>query len=102
MVARPRSDREAEPEWVDAENILADIESLVRTAIQGGAKTLAEVTSQVLPALPHSMHYAATGRVAEAVARLKGINAPRERPWTPVSKSMEIEDWRVPGGSESS
>jgi chromosome partition protein MukF len=102
MVARPRSDREAEPEWVDAENVLADIESLVRTAIQGGAKTLAEVTSQVLPALPHSMHYAATGRVAEAVARLKGINAPRERPWTPVSKSMEIEDWRVPSGSESS
>ena len=100
MVTRPRADREAAPEWVDAENILADIEALVMTAVRGGAKTLADVTSQVLPSLPHSIHYAAAGRVAEVVAHMKAVNAQRERPWMPVSKAMEIEDWRVPGGSE--
>jgi len=101
MVTRPRADREAAPEWVDAENILADIEALVITAVQGGAKTLAEVTSRVLPALPHSVRYAAAGRVAEIITSLKTVHAPRERSWTPVSETMEIEDWRVTGGSES-
>ena len=100
MVTRPRADREAAPEWVDAENILADIEALVMTAVQGGAKTLADVTSQVLPSLPHSIHYAAAGCVAEVIAHMKAVNVQRERPWMPVSKAMEIEDWRVLGGSE--
>ncbi len=101
MVTRPRSDREAIPEWVDAENLLADIEALVVTAVQGGAKTLADIVSQVLPILPHSTHYAAAGRVTEVVARVKAIHASRERPWMPVSETMEIEDWNVPDGSES-
>lgn len=100
MVTRPRADREAAPEWVDAENILADIEALVMTAVQGGARSLAEVTSQVLPALPYSIHYAAAGRVAEVVAHLKAVDAQRERPWMPVTATLELEDWRVPGGSE--
>jgi chromosome partition protein MukF len=100
-VTRPRADREAAPEWVDAESLLADIDALVITAIQGGAKTLAEVTSKILPALPDSARYAAAGRVAEAVARLKTVCVSRERPWMRVSESLEIEDWRISGGSES-
>jgi chromosome partition protein MukF len=47
-VARPRVDRESSPEWVDAENVLADIEALVAKAVKDGAHTLADVTSRVL------------------------------------------------------
>lgn len=97
MVARPRADREFAPEWVDAENALADIEAMVVEAVQEGAHTLVDVTSRVLPALPNSTHYAATGRVADALARLAAVHAERERPWALVRERLEIEDWTVSG-----
>jgi chromosome partition protein MukF len=97
MVARPRVDREFAPEWVDAENALADIEAMVVEAVQEGAHTLVDVTSRVLPALPNSTHYAATGRVADALARLAAVHAERERPWALVRDRLEIEDWTVSG-----
>jgi len=97
VVARLRADREAAPEWVDAENVLADIEALVVEAIEDDAHTLAEVTSRVLPALPEPTHYAAAGRVADTLARAAVVHVERERPWTPVRERLEIEDWTVSG-----
>jgi chromosome partition protein MukF len=97
-VARPRADREMEPEWVDAENAIADIEALVTEAVEAKALTLAEVTSRVLPALPEATHYAAAGRIAEVLARLVAVRAPRQRVWVPVHERLEIENWTVSGG----
>jgi chromosome partition protein MukF len=102
VVARPRADREAAPEWVDAEDALADIEALVASAVAEGAQTLAEVTSRALPSLPVPAHYAATGRVADALARLAAVRAQRERPFAPVSETLEIEDWTVIRGGDVS
>lgn len=102
VVARPRADREASPEWVDAENLLADLEALVRQAVRDGAETLAQVTARVLPALPESTHYAATGRVADVLARVLAVRAERERPWRAVRERLEIEDWTVGEGSGTS
>ena len=97
MVARPRADREFAPEWMDADHALADIEAMVVAAVQQGAHTLVDVTSRVLPALPNSTHYAATGRVADALVRLAAVHAERERPWLLVQERLEIEDWTVSG-----
>lgn len=96
-VARPRVDREAEPEWVEPENLIADIEALVERALEDGAVTLAEVSTRVLPNLPEPMRYAATGRVADAVARQARVRSERERPWAPLLERFEIEDWVVDG-----
>jgi chromosome partition protein MukF len=82
---------------MDAENALADIEAMVVEAVREGAHTLVDVTSRVLPALPNSTHYAATGRVADALARLAAVHAERERPWARVQERLEIEDWTVSG-----
>jgi chromosome partition protein MukF len=97
MVSRPRADREFAPEWVDAENVLADIEAMVVDALEAGGHTLADVTSRILPALPGSTHYAATGRIADALARLAAVYAEHERPWALVRERLEIEDWTVSG-----
>jgi chromosome partition protein MukF len=77
--------------------VLADLEALVRSALDDGAVTLAEVTTHVLSNLPENMHYAATGRVADAVARVRTVRVDRERPWAAVRESLEIEDWAVLG-----
>jgi chromosome partition protein MukF len=94
-VARPRTDRENDPEWVDAENVLAGIDAAVAKALDDGACSLAGVTSAVVPALAEATRYAATGRVVDAVARVAVVWAERERPWTPVHETLEIEDWMV-------
>jgi chromosome partition protein MukF len=96
-VTRLRADREAAPEWVDAENLLANIDALVGRAVDDGAVTLAEVTSRVLPALPDGAHYAAAGRIADAVARIAAVRSERERPWASVRAQLELEDWTVLG-----
>jgi chromosome partition protein MukF len=100
-VTRPRTDREAKPEWVEAENLFADIEALVQEVLTEGAETLAEVTSRVLPILPEPVHYAATGRIAEAMARRARVRSERERPWVPVLETLEVEDWAVDRGGAS-
>ncbi len=96
LVSRPRTDREAPPEWVDAENALADVDTMAAGAVEAGARTLAEVTSRLLPALPDATHYAATGRIADAVARLAAVSTDRERAWVPIRERLEIEDWVIP------
>lgn len=95
VVTEPRMDREAPPEWVEAEDAIADIETLVRRAVEDGAPTLAEVTARVLPEFAESVRYATAGRVADVVARTEKVRSERERPWVGVSDRLEIEDWTV-------
>jgi chromosome partition protein MukF len=96
-VARPQTEREAEPDWVEPETLHANVEELAVQAIDEGAKTLSEVSSRVLPRLPESLHYAAAGRVADAVGRLAHVMCEHERPWSPVLSRIEVEDWTVDG-----
>ncbi|MCW5806870.1 MAG: chromosome partition protein MukF [Deltaproteobacteria bacterium] len=96
-VARPRTEREADPAWVEREDVHADLEALVAQAIDEGAATLAEVSARVLPELPASQHYASAGRIADAVGRLARVHGEHERPWTPVLARLEVEDWTVDG-----
>ena len=93
-MSRPRVDRELAPQWVDAENVLADLADLVEQALDEGAMTLAEVTARVLSELPETTRYAATGRVADVLARVCAIRSERERRWVPVER-LEIQDWMV-------
>lgn len=94
-VSRPRTNRESEPTWVEAEDALADIEALVTRALAAGCDTLATVTGQVLAALPADAHYVATGRTADALTKISAVRSERERPWRNVSERLEIEDWIV-------
>ncbi len=96
-VGRPYSEREADPEWVDPENVHADIDALVVRALDDKASTLADISMHVLPQLPQSLHYAATGRIADAVGRFAHVTSEHERPWASISSQLEIEDWSVEG-----
>jgi len=100
-VVRNRINRDIEPVLVDTENILAEIDTAVAKAINDGARTLADLTAAILPALPHAIHYAATGHVADIVARIALVCTEHERPWRPVLETLEIEDWitRSSGGA---
>lgn len=94
-VARPRVERESEPELVANENRVADIREAVRKTIDEGARTLSSVADTILPLLPSQARYAAAGQVADEVARIAAVRAERERPWTPVAGAIEIEDWML-------
>ena len=94
-VTRPRTDREAAPTVVAAEDALSELDALVRAALVAGAVDLVDVTARVLPTLPPEVHYAATGRIADALARLTRVESERERPWRVVVERLEIEDWTV-------
>lgn len=95
VVSRPRAPREVEPTLVEAEDLVAEVEKLVEKAFYDGETTLAEVTSRVLPALPEPVHYAAVGRIAEAIVRLAAVRKERERSWVSVYERLEIEDWKI-------
>ncbi len=95
-VTRPRADREVVPELVDPEDAGLDIEALVRSALVAGAGSLAEVTRRVLPEFPPHLHYAVTGRVADALARMARTRSDYERPWRGVTPDLELEDWSLP------
>jgi chromosome partition protein MukF len=94
-VVQPRAERETDLEWVDPENLVADIQALVEQALDAGAATLASVSSRVLPDLPESLRYAAAGRIAHAVARRAWVQSDLERRWTTVLESLELEDWAI-------
>lgn len=94
-VTRPRADREAAPNVVAPEDALAELEALVRAALSAGAVELADVTARVLPKLPPEIHYVATGRIAEVLARVGRVRSELERPWKTVLDRLEIEDWSV-------
>lgn len=94
-VSRPRADREAPPSVVAPEDALAELEALIRSALAAGAVDLADATARVLPSLPPESHYAATGRIADVVARITRVRSELERPWKAVLDTLEIEDWCV-------
>ena len=78
------------------ENADLDIETLVERALATGARSLAEVTEWVLPNFPAHLHYAVTGRVADALARVTRARSACERPWRTVARNLELEDWDMP------
>lgn len=94
-VARPRTDRELAPSIVAPEDAWAILEAQVRAALAAGADELVAVTARVLPALPPEQHYAASGRVAELLARLVRVRSAYERPWKRALERLELEDWSV-------
>ena len=100
-VVRLRAERETEPEWTEPEDVLADIQALVGQALDEGHTTLADVSACVLPLLPEPMHYVATGRIADAVARHARVRSARDRQWTPVLNRIEVENWTVNRGEAS-
>ena len=95
-VTRARTDRTIKIVDVLPEDGELDLDALVAEALQSGASTLAEVTEQILPQYPEVDRYLVTGRVAEAVARLRRVAVDPERPWQRVAVGLEIEDWRIP------
>lgn len=101
-VTQQRVDRETPPNVVVPEDGLGELEALVRAALKEGAHELADVTARVLQSLPPSMHYAAIGRTADALARITRIRSELERPWRPVAGCMELEDWSISGEEEHS
>lgn len=98
-VTRPRSNREADPEPVAAEDAMAQLERLVQEALAEGLGELSQVTARVLAQWPQEsadlIHYLTTGRVAEIVARLRRVAPELERPWKKVTHRIEIEDWNL-------
>ena len=89
-VRRPLSDRRDGPAPVAADD-RPDLTPLVRAAVDGGAATLAEVTTQVLPLYREAERFAAAGRVAALVAARSRIDHPRGRAWVDVGHGLEIE-----------
>ena len=97
-VTRPRAERDVAPTLVAAEDTLAQLEALVRAALAEGAVDLVDVTARVLRVLPPESHFAAAGRIADALARIVRVRSAHERPWRAVVDRLEIEDWSVPSG----
>lgn len=95
-VTRARTERRLEIVDELPEDEGLDLDALVREVLQSGASTLAEVTERILPQYPEADRYLVTGRVAEAVARLRQVAVDSERPWRRVAVGLEIEDWRIP------
>ena len=95
-VTRAKTDRTLKIVEVLPDDEELDLDALVAEVLQSGASTLAEVTEQILPQYPEADRYLVTGRVAEAVARLRQVAVAPERPWQRVTVALEIEDWRIP------
>jgi chromosome partition protein MukF len=93
-VGRPRADREAELVEDSAEDGI-DLDALVEDALRDGATDLVSVTRAVILRLDASQHYRMAGRIAAIVARRCVPVPDHERPWTPVSAMIEIEDWAL-------
>lgn len=94
-IARPRAEREADPDWVEGEDREAVLAALVAEAWAAGARTLSAVAQRVLPALPASERYGAVGRIAAALTRLAVVRSARVRPWMPLADGLEIEEWEA-------
>lgn len=95
IVGRPRQDRERDVSTdVTPDNAL-DLEALVQEALSNDAANLAAVTRQVLLRIDEPERYRSVGRIAAIVARLRIHRTARERPWVPVTDSVEIEDWSL-------
>lgn len=99
-VKRPRAERErplVEPIVDDRE---ARLEASVAGALEGGARSLSDVTERVVAELPEAERFATAGKVAELVSKLSKAESERERPWVPVEEGMLIEEWALRHGSD--
>jgi chromosome partition protein MukF len=94
-VARPRADRERDLSTVPSEARGPDLKDLVDEAIREGATSLVGVSRHVTQRMDSSEHYRAVGRIAALVGLGYPVRTERERPWVPVTRTVEIEDWRV-------
>jgi chromosome partition protein MukF len=94
-VSRPRTDRDANPEWVEPEQYLDALEAAVKRALAEGASSLAEVTTNCAQSVPEAMRYAAIGAIAEIVAANATVDTQLERPWVKVPDRLEIEEWTL-------
>lgn len=101
-VGRPRADRERELALVSSQEPEIDLEALVREALEDGPADLSTITGRVVGKIEEGGHYIAIGRIAAIVARLRAPRAARERPWVPVTTSVEIEDWALEQSAEAS
>lgn len=97
-VVRPAQDREMPLEDVPSDTEAAALDELVRTAIASGRTTLSDVLDVVLPQIDAVKRFAAIGRIAAQVAIETAVRADRDRPWVRVPGSVEVEDWKLPGG----
>ena len=95
-VTRTRSDREVVLSEVVPEDAELNLETLVVTALDAGASTLAEVTAHILPSIPQPERYPVAGRIADTVARVRRAIYDYERPWRLASGDLEVEDWHLP------
>lgn len=93
-VRRPLGDRRDGPFPV-APDDCPDLAALMGSVVDGGAATLAEVTTLVLPLYPEAERFAVAGRVAALVATGSRIDHPRSRAWVNVGDGLEIEQWAL-------
>ena len=103
-VARPRQDRSLTFQEVSLDDDPGEsLEARVRAALEGGADSLSQVLTAVLPEMPAPERYRTVGRVAsilaaQAGARVDGEGA-RVRPWVELplaaSDAIEVEEWQL-------
>jgi chromosome partition protein MukF len=94
-VRRPRKEREKEPAAVQSEDPRAMLRSLVRAAIEDGARGLHAITERLTTDLPSEERFVQAGRIAETVAELASPRATAERPWKTVADRLSLEEWEV-------
>jgi chromosome partition protein MukF len=95
VVARPRTEREVAPEWVEPVDLQTDLEALVDEALERGATTLVDASAYVLERVAEPARYKSAGRVAELVANRCVLSYEHERPWLDVIDRLEVEDWEL-------
>jgi chromosome partition protein MukF len=98
-VRRRAAERERAVVDAAADDPQARLEASVRSAVERGARGLAEVTSQVTREMLETERYVAVGRIALAVSRVCKPVATAERDWVAVSENLVIEEWTVPEAS---
>jgi chromosome partition protein MukF len=94
-VVRPRAAWDKEPVADEGEDPQVALDAKVQRALDGGARALSAVTTEVTAELPGPERYVEAGRVASTVARLAKATAEVERPWVAVAEELEIEDWEL-------
>ncbi|HEX3771724.1 MAG TPA: condensin subunit MukF [Polyangiaceae bacterium] len=95
-VRRRKPEAEATLDDAPAVDPQVQLESDVRAALGAGARGLAEVTSRVAGAMPAEERFVATGRIAQAIARVTRPDARADRPWVAVEDRLLIEEWGLP------
>ncbi|HWO17221.1 MAG TPA: hypothetical protein VNO30_00535 [Kofleriaceae bacterium] len=94
-VVRPHAPRDREPAPDAGEDPQVALDAKVLRSLDGGARALSAVTTEVTAELPGPERFVEAGRVAGTVARLARATAERERPWVAVGEELEIEDWKL-------